>query len=379
MKIFSISFFIVCFCFSVSAKGESATRKRYIVFNKNPNLISEHIKKKGRKALRQARNFSAVIAELNSNEIAELKKSVAGISLVEDATVQIAYDKNSVRIEALPNVKKNGQKPDWGYKLIRASLANKKSKGIGVRVCVVDTGVDKTHPDLAENIVGGKNFTTDDPNAWQDNLGHGTHVAGIIAAASNRLGVVGVAPKAEIYVIKAIGDSGYGYLSNIADGVLECIKIGAKVINMSLAGGKPVDYDPMAAAVQTAIDSGIKVVVAAGNSAQDIANFVPASYPGVIAVGAIQLQGARKIVLTSFSNIGLSAKDYVAPGLNIRSTYPGGIYALMSGTSMAAPHVAGVLALKLSVNSPHLASKDLNLPLSHQGSGIVDALGTVRK
>lgn len=385
MKTLSISLFCFFLSFAVTANAgisENVARKRYMVFSQNPNLISDHMKKKGRKAVRRARNFPAVIVDLNSSEIAELQSQVLGATLVEDTSVQAAYDKYSLRIEAAAFIKKSRQKPDWGYKFIRAGMATRITKGNDVRVCIVDTGIDPTHPDLIENIAGGKNFTSNDPNAWQDDHGHGTHVAGIVAAASNAIGIVGVAPKAKIYAMKVLDGSGAGTVSGIADGILECIKIGANVINMSLGGDKPGAgyYDPMAAAVQTAIDAGIEVVVAAGNNVgQDIANYVPASYPGVIAVGAVQRIGVNKIGLAYFSNIGLGAKDYVAPGLNIRSTYPGGNYAIMSGTSMAAPHVTGVVALMLSVNAPYLKAKSLNLPMYKQGSGLVDALATVKK
>ncbi len=361
-------------------KVENTARKRYIVFHKNPNLISEHIKKKGRKAIRRGRNLPAVIAELSSTEIAELKSNVPGANLVEDRAVHAAFEQSSVQIERTATNNKGSQRSDWGYKLIRAVRANRISKGSDVRVCVVDTGIDQTHKDLVGNIAGGKNFTTDDPNAWQDDNGHGTHVAGIIAALNNRVGIVGVAPMAKIYAMKVIGASGYGTLSSVADGVLECIKIGANVINMSLAAqkGPPEAYvDPMAIAVQAAINAGIKVVVASGNNAQDMANYIPASYPGVITVGAIQVVQKSKIQLLYFSNIGLGAKDYVAPGGNVRSTWTGGQYAVASGTSMAAPHVAGVVALMLSRNAPNLKAKNINLPLSHQGSGVVDAYATV--
>lgn len=385
MKPLSISFLSICLSFAAVANAGSSekdARKRYMVFGSNPNVISDHMKKKGRKAFRRARNFPAVLVDLNSSEIAELQSQVSGTTLVEDSSVQAAYDKYSLRIEGAAFIKKSRQKPDWGYKFIRAGMATRIAKGQDVRVCIVDTGIDPTHPDLIENVAGGRNFTSNDPNAWYDDHGHGTHVAGTVAAVSNTVGVVGVAPKAKIYAMKVLDGFGSGSVFSVADGVLECIKIGANVINMSLGGPKGGDgaYDPMALAVQAAIDAGIEVVVAAGNNVgQDIANYVPASYPGVIAVGAVQRIGVNKVGLAYFSNIGLGAKDYVAPGWNIRSTWPGGNYSLLSGTSMAAPHVTGVIALKLNVNAPSLKAKSLNLPMSKQGSGLVDALATVKK
>ncbi|NJD27505.1 MAG: hypothetical protein FIA92_04340, partial [Chloroflexi bacterium] len=242
--------------------------------------------------------------------------------------------------------------------------------GAGVRVAILDTGVDLTHPDLIGNLDAdlGLNCMTAGPP--QDGHGHGTHVAGITAAVTgNDVGVAGVAPDARIVPIKVLDDTGYGEWSNLICAIdyLTGLMLDTDpdndvlVANMSLGDvgsiGDCLDGG-VREAICTSVEAGITYVAAAGNSTVNVSTFIPAAYPEVIAVSAItDLDGEPgglggcwlwivycDDTLAEFSNYGLGI-DVAGPGTNIYSSWVGGGYRSESGTSMAAPHVAGVAAL----------------------------------
>lgn len=223
---------------------------------------------------------------------------------------------------------------------------NADAYGAGVTVAVVDSGVDLTHPDLA-----GRLSPTADWKDWvdgdgvpQDENGHGTHVAGIIAATRNNgIGIAGVAPEATIMPLRVMDAAGNGYDSDIAAAFDWAANHGAVVVNASLggSGASPIIRAAIAGHPDTLF------VVAAGNQGVDDDNVVEdpcdAPYANVLCVGASAQNGSA----ASFSNYGASSVDLFAPGVSIVSTYLGGGYALMSGTSMATPQVSGVAALAL--------------------------------
>ncbi|MDI6104785.1 S8 family serine peptidase [Actinoplanes sp. NEAU-A12] len=231
----------------------------------------------------------------------------------------------------------------WSLTTMNVPPAWQASTGTGITVAVIDSGVDAAHPDLAGQILPGIDLVADVEGVSTDPNGHGTHVAGIIAAVTgNGAGVTAVAPHAKILPIRALDAHGAGYMSDTATGIVYAADHGAHVINMSLGGAQP------SAAVSNAISyarsKGVVVVAAAGNSRADGS---PTSYPaadeGVIAV-ASSTSGDE---YSSFSNRG-DYIDVTAPGSDIISTYPtatGNAYVSMSGTSMAAPHVAALAAL----------------------------------
>jgi subtilisin len=214
--------------------------------------------------------------------------------------------------------------------------------GSAVRVGVIDTGIDLTHPDLRGNIRGGVNLVKRGVSPQDDN-GHGTHVAGVIAAIDNRLGVVGVAPAARLYAIKVLNRRGVGTLTTLIKGIEWGIDNGMHILNISIGGGTSVPGN-LAAAIQAAVKRGILVVAAAGNSgdADGKGNTVevPGKIQGAVAVAALDKNNQR----APFSATG-SALTIAAPGVRILSTYTGGRYAVLSGTSQAAPHVAGAAAV----------------------------------
>ncbi|URJ45797.1 S8 family peptidase [Paenibacillus polymyxa] len=232
-----------------------------------------------------------------------------------------------------------------GVELIQAPAVWNQTRGRGVKVAVLDTGCDSDHPDLKARIIGGRNFTDDDqgdPEIFKDYNGHGTHVAGTIAAAENAEGVVGVAPEADLLIIKVLNKQGSGQYDWIIQGIYYAIEQKADIISMSLGG--PEDVPELHEAVKKAVASQILVICAAGNEGDGDDRTYELGYPGcyneVISVGAINFDR----LASEFSNSN-NEVDLVAPGEDILSTVPGGKYATFSGTSMATPHVAGALAL----------------------------------
>lgn len=215
-----------------------------------------------------------------------------------------------------------------------------KSTGRGIRIAVIDTGCDVNHPDIKNNIDGQYNFINNTEDATDDN-GHGSHVAGTIAACNNNKGMVGVAPDAKILALKALNKHGSGNLSNVARAVNYAVKQNVDIITMSL--GSKGSSLLVKKAVKKASDKGCIIFCAAGNSGPSVDIMYPAKYPETISIGAID----KNLNRTNFTCSGPSL-DFLAPGHNIMSIIPGGRYALMSGTSMSNPFAAGVAALYMS-------------------------------
>ncbi|WP_462413632.1 S8 family peptidase [Neobacillus sp. Marseille-QA0830] len=232
-----------------------------------------------------------------------------------------------------------------GVEMIQAPKVWDQTKGKGITIAILDTGCDLIHPDLKGRIIGGRNFTKDDnglKESYCDYNGHGTHVAGTIAGTANQQGVIGVAPEAKLLIVKVLDQNGSGQYEWIIKGIQYAIEQKVDIISMSLGG--PEDIPELHEAIQKAVEQNILVVCAAGNEGdgQEATNEwgYPGYYNEVISVGAISLD--RRI--SDFSNSN-NEVDLVAPGEDILSTYLNGKYAKLSGTSMAAPHVSGALAL----------------------------------
>ncbi|KGP72322.1 S8 family peptidase [Pontibacillus yanchengensis] len=243
-----------------------------------------------------------------------------------------------------------------GVEMIEAPLVwESATKGKGNIVAVIDTGCEINHPDLQGRIIGGKNFTTDynsDENNFNDNNGHGTHVAGTIAASQTNSGVTGVAPESSLLILKVLTGEGQGKMNWIIDAINYATNWkgpnGEEVRVMSMSLGGPSDVPELHEAIQYAVNQGVSVVCAAGNNGDGQARTDEYAYPGayneVIQVGAIDFN--RNIA--SFTNTN-DEIDLVAPGVKILSTYIDGKYARLSGTSMATPHISGALSLLVNI------------------------------
>ena len=246
-----------------------------------------------------------------------------------------------------------------------ARVAGGVAAGRGVPVAVVDTGIDLTHPDL----VVGNGVNCSSGSSYADGNGHGTHVAGTIGAVGgNGRGVVGVAPGTTVHPVRVLNNAGSGSWSSIICGVDWVVSSGIKVANMSLGGagsaGSCTDGG-LRQAMCDAVAAGVTVVVAAGNDGADSAGYVPAAYDEVITVSALAdsdgvygpttwratCRTDQEDTFADFSNHG-AAVDLIAPGVCIASTWKGGGYKTISGTSMASPHVAAGAALYLARRGP---------------------------
>lgn len=258
---------------------------------------------------------------------------------------------------------------DWGLTLFGIPQLWRLSKGNGVKVAVLDTGCALNHPDLKDAILKAKDFTRS-PSGPTDVQGHGTHCCGVIAARENSTGVIGVAPEAGLLVGKVLGDNGSGSLTSVVAGIDWALKEGAHVISMSL--GSPQGDAALKAACQRAADAGVFVIAAAGNEGPSLDTVgYPGLYETTIAVGAID----AKKKIASFSSRG-KAVDIVAPGVDILSCYPPRNLAKLSGTSMATPFVAGVVALMLAKHRELGTETDLKTTadlLKHLKETAVDA------
>ena len=222
-----------------------------------------------------------------------------------------------------------------------------RNAGAGIKVAILDTGIDEDHPDLEENIAGALSFVYGE--SPDDVYGHGTHVAGIVAAVDNGIGLIGVAPHVEIYGLNVLSSSGEGQLSDILQGLDWCIDSDIDIISMSFGNEEPLP--PLDKMLDAAYDSGIVLVAAAGNNGVTVE--YPAAYDSVIAVAATNATDVR----SCYSSRGPEV-DLCAPGDYIFSTYKGGVYAMSAGTSMAAPMVTGTAALIM--NTEIYPDYDLN-------------------
>lgn len=311
--------------------ARSIGARKIVVFDSKLSEVEKDniLSKAGGIKIKNLNLVSARVASLNPGALSKLEITPGVLRIEDDAEVQALWHKSSQPAEVLP----------WGVDRIDADLVWSTTTADAVKVGIIDTGIELSHPDLKNNIKGGYNAINPSSSANDDN-GHGTHVGGTVAAVDNTVGVIGVGPNIDLYAIKVLDRRGSGFLSDIIEGLDWAILKGLHVVNMSL--GTSANIQSFHEAVKRVNDAGIVQVAAAGNNSGAV-NY-PAAYPEVIAVSAID--SADK--LASFSSRGPEV-DLAAPGVGIYSTYRGQTYRTLSGTSMAAPHVAGVAALVLSV------------------------------
>ncbi len=233
-----------------------------------------------------------------------------------------------------------GQEVPWGITRVQAAQAWAASRGAGVKLVVIDTGIDRTHPDLAPLLKGGWNTIAKNDD-YNDDNGHGSHCAGTIAAVDDGVGVVGVAPGVDLYGVKVLDAGGSGTFDDVIAGMQWAVDNKMAIASMSL--GANSGNAALEDAVKAMEKAGVTLIAAAGNSGRSVG--FPAAYAGAIAVAASDSRDR----LASFSSRG-PAVAVIAPGVGVKSTYMKGGYDTLSGTSMATPHVAGLAALYVSRN-----------------------------
>ncbi|CAN7172810.1 MULTISPECIES: S8 family peptidase [unclassified Variovorax] len=279
-----------------------------------------------------------VTLKLSDSEIKALKSN-PDVSAVEDDGWAHALPLQNLVFEGQPSVQ--AETVPIGVSQIQAVPAWGCSRGRGIKVAVLDTGIDWNHPDLRPNVRSAISFVPGE--TAMDGNSHGTHCSGTIAAVINGAGVVGVAPEAWLYGIKVLANSGSGQFSWIIAGINWAIQNKMQIVSMSLgASSAPAALE---AICNAAFNAGVLLVAAAGNAGpppagQPTSVGFPGRYRNVVAVSAIDSNN----VIAPFSSRGPEV-EICAPGVQVLSTVPGGGYGQKSGTSMACPHVAGAAAV----------------------------------
>jgi subtilisin family serine protease len=336
----------------------------------------------------QTRSQGAVVEKLYSHALNGYSAKMSAA-----AAAAVARDPRVLWVQPDGVASISAQTLPTGINRIDAELSptakiNGVDERVNVDVAVIDTGIDLKHPELNVYTAGAKNCSTG--NSADDGNGHGTHVAGTIAALDNGNGVVGVAPGARVWPVRVLNNSGSGSWSSVICGIdyVTAHASEIEVANMSLGGTGTDDHncgntnnDALHRAICASVAAGVTYAVAAGNETDDAANHVPAAYDEVITVSALAdfngLPGGGAAstcrsdvddTLADFSNFGADV-DLIAPGVCILSTWKGGGYNTISGTSMATPHVTGGAAL---YKATHPTASPASVKSALQAAGTTD-------
>jgi subtilisin len=382
ITLFFIASLLLTSLFEVTVVAAQPTQKIPVIIGFKDKSDASLIGKHGGEIKYQYSSIPALACSLPQGAIEALEKN-SNIAYIElDGKVQMMQEE--------PHFSEMFPPPFNGVDRIDADIVHENLiTGQGIDIAILDTGIDSIHPNLDDNYMGGYDFVNIDDDPIDDN-GHGTLVAGIVAAEGNGEGLIGVAPEASLYVAKVLDATGRGDVSSVIAGIDWAIKLndgeGVDIISMSLGSTK--DNQPLHDICDAAYyNHSILVVAAAGNNYQmrgrgkelDTVSY-PARYDSVIAVGATDITDMR----AEYSSTG-SSLELVAPGEHIKSTMLGNTYAIGSGTSMACPHVSGTAALILS-GEPTQSAGEVRIKLrntaddlgnsgwdSWYGYGLVDA------
>lgn len=344
LKLFSaftfVIFFTSCFIFRAQAREHSVI----VGFHNKPGpsekaLLHGH----GGKIKHQFRHISAYTTSLSDLDVQRLRKDPKVKYVIDDIIYQVI---DPVDVAGDPLEYENS----WGVEHIGSLIAHSNNiSGKGIRIALLDTGMDYTHQDLATNYKGGWDFVFNDSDPYDDSWNsHGTHVAGIIAAVADGNGVIGVAQNAELYAVKVLDGGGFGLLSWIIEGIEWAVDNEVDIVNISIGGRHSV---ALMDACDAAYNAGVLLVAAAGNGTEVA---YPAAYDSVIAVTGTD----NTDQLGWFAPLG-SQVELTAPGVIIQSTSADNTYAELSGTSQAAPHVTGMAALILSAGTYDLNNDNI--------------------
>jgi subtilisin family serine protease len=320
--------------------------------------------------------ISAVSCYLNEEQM-ELVKSMPSVRYIE-----MDFQLFMLKLESPGTLLTKGYQSvltneiiDWGVKRINAPETWNKATGKDVKVGVMDTGIATQHPDLRGVVMGG--FNAMDSGSYEDDNDHGTYVASVIAARRNGVGIVGVAPDASLYAIKVMDSDGRGYISDVIQGCQWALDQELPVVNMSL--GSTYESFALQEAVSMATASGMIIIAASGNEGKREV-FHPAGDDVSVCVGASGMDDRRRL----WSNYGeaMVDKGILAPGDWILAGTKDGGWRRVAGTSIATPHVTGIIALLLEADqynsediaeSVFLGASQSGNPDEFNGHGIVNA------
>ncbi|MFI5361506.1 MAG: S8 family peptidase [Elusimicrobiota bacterium] len=392
------------FVFAVPSHADEHATRRIVVFASGTSAAQRVAlaKSTGAKIVRELPLINAVVIETPSTNVGAADTKLTAMNEVTriDADPKINWLKSvdapgvdfrlpnmdaimaplkALKLTASAPAQKDGQAIQWGVNRVHAPDAWGATRGEGVKVVVIDTGLDMTHPDLAGNIKGGWNAITK-TNNFNDDHGHGTHCGGNIAALDNEIGIVGVAPKADLYGVKVLDANGSGTFDDVIAGMQWAVDNHMEVASMSL--GADQGNQALADMVAAMKKGGVTLIAAAGNSGGAVG--FPGGYPEAIAVAAMDSND----LLADFSSRGPQVAE-IAPGVNVFSLSKNGGYETMSGTSMATPHVAGLAVLYVATHKgatpdqvrAGLAAASTSLSgviPEGQGAGLPDAVKLVK-
>ncbi|WP_156289574.1 S8 family peptidase [Oceanobacillus salinisoli] len=293
----------------------------------------------------QFQHLSAMSVLIDKNRASELYDNPNISYIIENQVMELSVGDQITEVPVMEDVHETEH---WNIDLIGTEKAwLEGATGKGVKIAIIDTGI-SPHSELTiEDGISTVEYTDE----WMDDNGHGTHVAGVIAGKRDDHGVVGVAPDASLYAVKALDENGEGNLDDVLEAIDWAIENEMDMINLSL--GTEVESPLLEEIVNKAYETGILIVGASGNSSNTNSVMYPAKYESVIGVSAVD----ARLKLASFSSTGREV-EFSGPGLNIFSTYLNNSYGIANGTSQAAPHVTGMLAL-LKEKHPEMSHVEL--------------------
>lgn len=388
-QIYSILIVVwIVLAFGNGTASANATAQYFVNYNAEHPVSEEMLEQKGAKVLYHFNSSSAWLIEVDSEAVNTIRSIPNVTSVNIDETVQLeqtqsvikklarapqqANDLHEVEVEEQAATKffsfpldDGEQTPDYIRNIKVWNAWDTYYTGIDIKIAVIDTGIAIHHQDL--EVAGGASFVPNHPS-YDDDNGHGTHVAGIIGARPNGVGLVGIAFDADLYAVKVLDTQGIGNISNIIKGIEWATANNMDIINLSLYIGNYADFPALHNAIKEAHKAGIVIVGITGNSGlenrEDTGTF-PGNYPEVIATAAADYDYITDAAPLSSYGYGT---DIAAPGIYVLSTWLDDMYTYESGTSMAAPHVTGVMAL-LKGRHPDYSNEQLRLALYRYTKG----------